>query len=347
MLVQTNNTGWYHTQYAAMMPAKPKFFTQEAIHGAFYFDATPRAPLGTKCCFHVKLQSCSSWGLNVIDAFYVSPALHHHQCYHTVISSMGAECISKAVTFQHTTRNLEQALWDYPLAHGNTMEAIQNLNMLLNKWAPSPSNAPPLASVLQLMTAQHELPNQPIVMPMVPSQKHQHQLQLLLNSCYPNTKTYMPADPMLYPNTHNLHSKNTIPNPRIIWSRPSLMMPQVSHWNISQTHMATGIFQQVGPFGTRGQRPHWNWYHKIHSQAHCFYLLHYNIWADCCRLLFTEDVTTQSSTTVGCDHIDYPCDVCMPMADFTTTKLLFHYTISMQQAWFFTLDVKIFEHTLG
>ena len=57
--------------------------------------------LGTKCCVHIKPQSCLLWGLNALNAFHVGSAVHHYLCYQTLIPTTGVESISHIVTFQH------------------------------------------------------------------------------------------------------------------------------------------------------------------------------------------------------------------------------------------------------
>ena len=66
----------------------PKLSAQEALHGAFSFDATPMVPPGTKCCVHANPQSWALWDLNAIDVYYVRPALKHYWCSHTVILTL-------------------------------------------------------------------------------------------------------------------------------------------------------------------------------------------------------------------------------------------------------------------
>ena len=110
----------------------PKLSAQEALNGTFHFDVTPMVPPGTTCCVQIKHQSRTLWGLNILDAFYVGPAMNHYWYYQTIIPATGAEHISDTIIFQHhsiqtphvlptdcivqAAQNLEHAINGFPLA---------------------------------------------------------------------------------------------------------------------------------------------------------------------------------------------------------------------------------------
>ncbi|KAL7486329.1 hypothetical protein ACHAW6_011922 [Cyclotella cf. meneghiniana] len=56
----------------------PNLSVHEALEGMFSFDATPIAPIGTKCMIHMKPAYCHTWGYHAIKVWYFPPALNHY-----------------------------------------------------------------------------------------------------------------------------------------------------------------------------------------------------------------------------------------------------------------------------
>ncbi|KAL7475143.1 LOW QUALITY PROTEIN: hypothetical protein ACHAW6_001069 [Cyclotella cf. meneghiniana] len=98
----------------------------------FSFDATPMAPIGTKCMIHIKPAHRHTWGYHAIKAWYFALALNHYRCI-KVVTDTGALCLADTFTFLHHTlptptisnadciikaiRNLDNTIKGHPPTH--------------------------------------------------------------------------------------------------------------------------------------------------------------------------------------------------------------------------------------
>eukprot|EP00957_Ditylum_brightwellii_P132803 10126391-Ditylum_brightwellii.AAC.1 len=71
------------------------------MHGSFDFEATPMAPLGTKCYIHNKPHKCTSWDFNAEDVWYLGPAVNHYRCYTMVMKEKAGQHITDTIKFKH------------------------------------------------------------------------------------------------------------------------------------------------------------------------------------------------------------------------------------------------------
>jgi hypothetical protein len=58
----------------------PKISANQEVYGAFDFNKTPLAPLGTKALIYDDPTSRASWAPHATDGYYVGPAPHHYRC---------------------------------------------------------------------------------------------------------------------------------------------------------------------------------------------------------------------------------------------------------------------------
>ena len=63
----------------------PNLSAHEQLHGIHDFNATPLAPLGTKCIAHEKSSQCGTWDPHGMHGWYVGPAPKHYRCYQIYI----------------------------------------------------------------------------------------------------------------------------------------------------------------------------------------------------------------------------------------------------------------------
>jgi hypothetical protein len=58
----------------------PKISANQEVYGAFNFNKTPLAPLGTNALIYDDPTSQSSWAPHAMDGYYVGPANNHYPC---------------------------------------------------------------------------------------------------------------------------------------------------------------------------------------------------------------------------------------------------------------------------
>jgi hypothetical protein len=58
----------------------PKISANQEVYGAFNFNKTPLAPLGTKALIYDDPTSRASWAPHATDGYYVGPANNHYRC---------------------------------------------------------------------------------------------------------------------------------------------------------------------------------------------------------------------------------------------------------------------------
>ncbi len=65
----------------------PKISANQEVYGAFDFNKTPLALLGTKALIYDDPTSWASWAPHATDGYYVGPAPHHYRCLRFYIST--------------------------------------------------------------------------------------------------------------------------------------------------------------------------------------------------------------------------------------------------------------------
>jgi hypothetical protein len=56
----------------------PQLSAQAHMHGAFYFNRTPLAPLGNKVLIHDKLDVRETWAPHAVEGWYLGPSICHY-----------------------------------------------------------------------------------------------------------------------------------------------------------------------------------------------------------------------------------------------------------------------------
>ena len=69
----------------------------------YLFDATPMAPIGTECLFHLKPLRRKTWDFHASNGWYVAPALKHHRVWQVVSKDIGAVRYTDTIKFKHHT----------------------------------------------------------------------------------------------------------------------------------------------------------------------------------------------------------------------------------------------------
>ena len=59
----------------------PTLSAHAHLHGAFYSNRTPMAPLGTRVILHETPDQRRSWDAHGVDGWYVGYAPEHYRCY--------------------------------------------------------------------------------------------------------------------------------------------------------------------------------------------------------------------------------------------------------------------------
>ena len=106
----------------------PKMASHMALEGAFYYNKTPLAPLGTKVVMYKNNNKRASWAAYGVDAWYLVPEMNHYRCYHVYVTDTRAERNSNTVEFfPHHTK-----LTDISAINASTTAAQQLVTALSN-----------------------------------------------------------------------------------------------------------------------------------------------------------------------------------------------------------------------
>jgi hypothetical protein len=129
------------------------------LNGHFDFNRTPLAPPETRVIAHEKPDQRASWDPNLVDGYYLGPALGHYRCYHVHITKTKGTHIVDTVEFfpskiymPHTsskdlasiaTLELSNALQNpspaAPFSHISTaqLQALRQLSEIFSASLPS------------------------------------------------------------------------------------------------------------------------------------------------------------------------------------------------------------------
>ena len=77
----------------------PGLSAYEQVDGIHYFERTPLAPLGCKVHIHEKPHKRFIYAPNLVDGWYLGPALHHYRCYTCYNIDTGGENTPYTIAF--------------------------------------------------------------------------------------------------------------------------------------------------------------------------------------------------------------------------------------------------------
>ena len=166
----------------------PKLSAYAQLEGTFDFTRTLLAPPGTCVIVHEKPTQRRTWAPHGVDAWYIGPAMDHHQCYRVWIPSTHAEHIVDTIQFFPTilrTPNLSH--------HDATLQAARELTHALQNL----NNANPLSQLSDdQLRALHQLST--LFPPGAPGVEHNSSLE-------PSPSPSSPIKPRynLRPRPHN------------------------------------------------------------------------------------------------------------------------------------------------
>jgi len=77
----------------------PKLSAEAQLNGAFDFNKTPMAPLGTKVVIHEKASKRKTWDPHGADGWYIGHSPEHYRCYRVYVSKTASERTGNVVVF--------------------------------------------------------------------------------------------------------------------------------------------------------------------------------------------------------------------------------------------------------
>ena len=107
------------------------------MEGAFYFNKTPLAPVGTKVIVHEKPQSRPAWSPHGVNGWYLGPAMHHYQCYRVCTKYTRSICIADILTWFPTLVEMPKTS-----SADDAVVAVQQLTAALQNPSPTMPLAP-------------------------------------------------------------------------------------------------------------------------------------------------------------------------------------------------------------
>ena len=126
-------------QPSAQVAHQPRLSAYAQLEGAFDFNKTPLAPVGTKVIIHENPTSRPPWLPHGVDGWYLGPAMEHYCCYRVWARDTRSERIPDTLAwFPALVEMPKTSLADAALI------AAQQLTAALR----NPSPATPLAPIL-------------------------------------------------------------------------------------------------------------------------------------------------------------------------------------------------------
>ena len=114
----------------------PSLSAHTAVFGVFNFAATPLAPPGTKVLVHLKPDQVSTYGVHVLDGWYIGPSLEHYRCLKCYIPETKGTRDSDTVEFFPSKFPLPHITTDDYLRQAAT-DIVSILKCKLSKLTPS------------------------------------------------------------------------------------------------------------------------------------------------------------------------------------------------------------------
>ena len=95
------------------------------MHGAYDFNSTPVAPLGTRIFVHEKSTVCRSWEIIGIDGWYLGQYLYHYWSFEVFSTNTAHSRIADTVDFfpHHFTM-------PFPSSADNAIESAKFCSLL-------------------------------------------------------------------------------------------------------------------------------------------------------------------------------------------------------------------------
>jgi hypothetical protein len=72
----------------------PNHSAYKALEGPYDWNRYPMAPLGTKAIIYEDSDTCASWALHGLDAWFLGPSKDHYRCHLYFVSETRGYCIS-------------------------------------------------------------------------------------------------------------------------------------------------------------------------------------------------------------------------------------------------------------
>jgi hypothetical protein len=127
----------------------PQLSAEAHLNGAFDFNRTPLAPLGTQVILHETPQQRKTWAAHGVDGWYIGYAPEHYRCYTVYVTKTNATRIGTTVEFLPT----QVAMPKTSSADTALRAALDLIDALRN-----PTPAAPIAPIgLQQLQALHQL----------------------------------------------------------------------------------------------------------------------------------------------------------------------------------------------
>ena len=115
----------------------PKLSVYAQLEGAFDFNKTTLAPVGTKVIVHENLESRPTWSPHGVDGWYLGLAMHHYRCYQIWIRDTRNECIADTLAWFPTLVKIPKTS-----SADAALIAEQQLTAALRNPSPSTPLAP-------------------------------------------------------------------------------------------------------------------------------------------------------------------------------------------------------------
>ena len=112
----------------------PNLSAHEQLHSIHDFNATPLAPLGTRCIAHEKSSQCGKWAPHGQHGWYMGAAPEHYRCYQIYIPKTHGTRICDTVEFFPTHCKMPKVS-----SHDAAIYAANDLITVLTK--PQPTNS--------------------------------------------------------------------------------------------------------------------------------------------------------------------------------------------------------------
>lgn len=116
----------------------PQLSAYAQVFGAFDFNRTPMAPLGTKVMIHIPSQTRQKNAPHAVKGWYLGPAMNHYRCYRVFADDTKAERTIDTVSF-HPTHT--------PMPKTSSIDAASAAATDLINALRNPTPASPLAGI--------------------------------------------------------------------------------------------------------------------------------------------------------------------------------------------------------
>jgi hypothetical protein len=84
----------------------PNHSAYKALEGPYDWNRYPMAPLGTKAIIYEDSDTCASWALHGLDAWFLGPSKDHYRCHLYFVPKQGDVTFPGPLTSSHNTAAL-------------------------------------------------------------------------------------------------------------------------------------------------------------------------------------------------------------------------------------------------